>query len=67
MLGSIAAGIQTGIGSVAAGSILATVTSAAMAGYGVPIVLGGVWGIGSAICWGIAAWKLVQEWWKGWR
>lgn len=56
-LGSIAAGIQAGIGSVAAGSVFATLTSAAMAGYGAPIVLGGVWGISSVVCWGFAAWK----------
>jgi len=55
--GSIAAGVQAGIGSVAAGSVFATLTSAAMAGYGVPIVFGGVWAISSAIGWGIAAWK----------
>ncbi|KAF2024472.1 hypothetical protein EK21DRAFT_94053 [Setomelanomma holmii] len=60
--GSIAAGIQAGIGgSVAAGSVFATLTSAAMAGYGVPIVFGSVWGISSAVCWGIAAWKR----WRG--
>ncbi|KAH6644181.1 hypothetical protein C7974DRAFT_16129 [Boeremia exigua] len=55
--GSIAAGIQAGIGSVAAGSVFATLTSAAMLGYGVPIVLGSVWAISSTVCWGIAAWK----------
>ncbi|KAG9184969.1 hypothetical protein G6011_11799 [Alternaria panax] len=55
--GSIAAGIQAGIGSVAAGSVFATLTSAAMAGYGAPIVLGGVWGISSVVCWGVTAWK----------
>ena len=55
--GSIAAGVQAGIGNVAAGSIFATLTSAGMSGYGAPIVFGGVWGISSAVCWGIAAWK----------
>jgi hypothetical protein len=60
--GSIAAGIQAGIGSVAAGSVFATLTSAAMAGYGVPIVFGGVWGISSVVCWGLAAWR---NWRKG--
>jgi hypothetical protein len=56
-IGSIAAGIQAGIGNVAAGSIFATLTSAAMSGYGVPIVFGGVWRISSVMCWGLAAWK----------
>ncbi|KAF2448235.1 hypothetical protein P171DRAFT_428344 [Karstenula rhodostoma CBS 690.94] len=55
--GSIAAGIQAGIGNVVAGSVFATLTSAGMAGYGLPIVLGGVGGISSAVGWGIAAWK----------
>jgi hypothetical protein len=50
--GSIAAGIQAGIGSVVAGSGFAILTSAAMAGYGVPIVFGS-----SAVLWGAAAWK----------
>jgi hypothetical protein len=45
--GSIAAGIQAGIGSVVAGSGF----------YGVPIVFGSVWGISSAVLWGAAAWK----------
>lgn len=60
--GSIAAGVQAGIGSVAAGSLFATLTSAAMAGYGLPIVLGSVWGISSAVLWGITVWK---NWGKG--
>jgi hypothetical protein len=47
--GSIAAGIHAGIGSVAAGSVFATLTSAAMFGYGLPILLGGVWGVSSAV------------------
>ncbi|KAF2133286.1 hypothetical protein P153DRAFT_381724 [Dothidotthia symphoricarpi CBS 119687] len=56
--GSIAAGIQAGIGSVAAGSTFAILTSAGMAGFGVPIVLGGVWLTSSAICWGaVSIWK----------
>jgi hypothetical protein len=55
--GTLAAALQASIGSVAAGSVFATLTSAAMAGYGVPIVLGGVWGVSSAILWAIAAWK----------
>jgi hypothetical protein len=28
-----------------------------MSGYGVPIVFGGVWGISSVVCWGLAGWK----------
>jgi hypothetical protein len=55
--GSIAAGMQAVIGSVAAGSVFATLTSAAMFGYGLPIVLEGAWGVSSAVLWGIAAWR----------
>ncbi|KAL5420064.1 hypothetical protein PMIN03_000272 [Paraphaeosphaeria minitans] len=55
--GSVAAGIQAGIESVGAGSIFAVLTSAGMAGYGVPIVFGGVWALSSIVCWGVAAWK----------
>ena len=55
--GSFAAWIQAGIGNVAAGSVFATLTSAAMAGYGAPIVLGGVWSVSSLVCWGSVAWK----------
>jgi hypothetical protein len=55
--GSIAAGIHAGIGTVAAGSVFATLTIAAMFGFGLPVVLGGVWGISSAVLWGIAWWK----------
>ena len=40
--GSIAAGIQAGIGNVAAGSLFATLQSAAMGGFGVAIVSGTV-------------------------
>jgi len=28
-----------------------------MSGYGMPIVFGGVWGVSSVMCWGLAAWK----------
>jgi hypothetical protein len=28
-----------------------------MSGYGAPVVFGGVWGISSAVCWGVAAWR----------
>ncbi|ORY00368.1 hypothetical protein BCR34DRAFT_575758 [Clohesyomyces aquaticus] len=43
--GSLAAGIHASISSVAAGSTFAILTSAGMAGYGVPIVLGIYWGL----------------------
>lgn len=56
-IGSIAAGIQAGIGNVVAGSIFATLTSAVMSGYGVPIISGSVWSISSVVCWVLAAWK----------
>lgn len=57
--GSIAAGAQAGIGSVAAGSTFATLQSAAMGGYGVAAVAGVVQAIGGVIAGaagGIAAW-----------
>ncbi|KAF2865081.1 hypothetical protein BDV95DRAFT_456288, partial [Massariosphaeria phaeospora] len=44
VVGSLAAAIQAQIGLVGAGSLFAIVQSAAMAGYGLPIVLGTVWG-----------------------
>jgi hypothetical protein len=47
--GSIATGVQALIGSIAAGSGFAILTSATMAGYGVPIVFGDLWGISSAM------------------
>ncbi|KAF1934734.1 hypothetical protein EJ02DRAFT_507365 [Clathrospora elynae] len=59
--GSIAAVVHAGIGSVAGGSTFAILTSAAMGGYGVPIVFGGVWAISTAVVGGIAAWKR----WRG--
>jgi hypothetical protein len=60
--GSIAAGVQAGIGgSVAAGSRFAILASVAMGGYGVPIVFGGLWGISSAVGRGLVAFK---RWWK---
>ncbi|KAI1508064.1 hypothetical protein PtrEW4_011409 [Pyrenophora tritici-repentis] len=59
--GSIAASVHAGIGGVAAGSTFAILTSAAMGGYGVPIVFGGVWAISTAVVGGIAAWKR----WRG--
>lgn len=56
-IGSIAAGIQAGIGSVGAGSIFAALTSAAMSGYGATIVFGSVGGISSVVCWEVATWR----------
>ncbi|KZM28362.1 uncharacterized protein EKO05_0005186 [Ascochyta rabiei] len=61
--GSIAAGIHAGIGSVAAGSAFATLTSAAMGGYGAIIVFGGVWAVPTAVLGMVAIWKR----WKGGR
>ncbi|KAK3339570.1 hypothetical protein B0H65DRAFT_511754 [Neurospora tetraspora] len=46
--GSIAAGIQGMIGNVVAGSWFATATSAAMGGYGVPVVAAVGQGVGAA-------------------
>jgi hypothetical protein len=60
-IGSIAAGIQAGIGSVAAGSLFAVLQSAAMGGFGVPIVCGVTWGVTSLVCWGAGA---LMAWWK---
>ncbi|CBX91006.1 hypothetical protein IAQ61_002472 [Plenodomus lingam] len=59
--GSIAAGIQAGIGNVAAGSTFAVLTSAMMGGYGIFPVFGGVWGISTMVMGGIALWKR----WRG--
>jgi hypothetical protein len=57
-VGSLAAALQAHIGIVGAGSLFAIVQSAAMAGYGLPIVLPVVWGGMSAVCWGARAlWK----------
>ena len=51
-IGSLAAALQAQIGLVGAGSLFAIVQSAAMAGYGLPIVLMTVWGGTSLVCWG---------------
>jgi hypothetical protein len=59
-VGSIAAGVHAGIGSVAAGSTFAILMSAAMGRYGVPIVFSGVWAISTAVIGGIAAWKRLR-------
>ncbi|KAL0257506.1 hypothetical protein SLS55_008320 [Diplodia seriata] len=52
--GSLAAAIQASIGSVAAGSFFATLTSAMMGGYGAPIVFGLIY---SAIVAALFLWK----------
>ncbi|KAF1959610.1 hypothetical protein CC80DRAFT_501811 [Byssothecium circinans] len=55
--GSIAAGIQAGIGNVAVGSLFALLTSAGMGGFGVPIVIGTVFGASALGCGGLAVWN----------
>ncbi|CCC07088.1 unnamed protein product [Sordaria macrospora k-hell] len=61
--GSIAAGIQAAIGNVVAGSWFATVTSAAMGGYGVPVVaaVGQGIGAGAALVGGAYATKELRK------
>ncbi|KAL5117537.1 hypothetical protein ACEQ8H_004567 [Pleosporales sp. CAS-2024a] len=59
--GSAAAALQSGIGSVAAGSLFAICQSAMMGGYGIGIILA-VPAIAGAVTWTTStAWK----WWKG--
>ncbi|PHH89803.1 hypothetical protein CDD83_5235 [Cordyceps sp. RAO-2017] len=53
--GSLAAAVQSGLGSVVAPGLFATLQSAAMGGYGVPAVLGVVKGAGGAILAGSTA------------
>jgi hypothetical protein len=62
-VGSLAAANQAQIGLVGAGSLFAIVQSAAIAGYGLPTVLGTVKGGASLVCWGARAlWlKLMKE------
>ncbi|WXC62739.1 hypothetical protein SNK03_008569 [Fusarium graminearum] len=55
--GSTAAGVQSGIGSVAAGSLFATLQSASAGGYGVAIVHGAVQAVGAVVgARGVGAW-----------
>jgi hypothetical protein len=54
-VGSLAAALQAQIGVVGAGSLFVIVQRAAMAGYGLPIVLGTVWGGASLVYWGARA------------
>ncbi|KAK3935436.1 hypothetical protein QBC46DRAFT_413049 [Diplogelasinospora grovesii] len=56
--GSIAAGIQSAIGNVAAGSGFATLTSAGMGGYGTVVAAGAAQGAGvaTAVFSGVGAW-----------
>ena len=49
MLGSTAACVQSGIGSVVAPSLFATLTSAGAGGYGVAVVNGMAQGVGVAV------------------
>ena len=60
LIGSIAAAIQASVGSVAADSAFAVLTSAAMGGFGAGIVFGLAWGIPAAILGGIAIWMRQQ-------
>ncbi|KAH3980867.1 hypothetical protein HBI25_045530 [Parastagonospora nodorum] len=58
---SVAAGIQSGIGSVAAGSAFAICQSAMMGGYGI-FIFGALPVLSGALAWaGTAVWT----WWKG--
>ncbi|KAH3917584.1 hypothetical protein HBI56_109780 [Parastagonospora nodorum] len=58
---STAAGIQSGIGSVAAGSVFAICQSAMMGGYGI-FIFGALPTLSAALAWaGTAVWT----WWKG--
>lgn len=59
LLGSLAATAQSGIGSVVAPSLFATLQSAGAGGYGVPLVYGAVQAAGGTIMGatgGAAAW-----------
>ena len=47
--GSIAACIQSGLGSVAGGSVFATLQSAGAGGYGLSVVYGGVQALGGIV------------------
>jgi hypothetical protein len=53
--GSVAAGVQSGLGSVAAGSMFAGLQSAAAGGYGLAMANGVVQGAGAALSVGAAA------------
>lgn len=63
LIGSIAASIQAGIGNVVAGGWFATATSAAMGGYGVPVVaaIGQGIGVGAAFVGGAFAAKELRK------
>ncbi|KAI0019756.1 hypothetical protein F4780DRAFT_793048 [Xylariomycetidae sp. FL0641] len=47
--GSVAAGVQSGIGSVVAPSLFAALTSAGAGGYGAATVFGAVQAVGGAV------------------
>ncbi|KAI4612865.1 hypothetical protein J4E80_006920 [Alternaria sp. BMP 0032] len=59
--GSAAAAMHAGIGSVVAGSVFATCTSAMMGGYGAVIIFGGVWAISTALVISVA---VMRKRWK---
>jgi hypothetical protein len=61
IIASVAAGIQSGIGSVAAGSAFAICQSAMMGGYGI-FIFGALPAISGATAWASAT---VWTWWKG--
>ena len=71
LLGSLAATMQAAIGPVVGRSLFATLQSAAMGGYGVPIVLGPLQGIAVAgLVTGFAGYlpwrKHTRSWVIGW-
>ena len=59
LLGSSAAGIQAGIGNVAAGSLFAILQSAGAGGAGASILGGTVFGVTSLAAWGITIPQLI--------
>ncbi|KAK4188261.1 hypothetical protein QBC35DRAFT_496690 [Podospora australis] len=59
--GSIAAAAQSAMGSVAAGSLFATLQSAAMGGAGATIVAGATQVAGAAALTGVVAGKMMNE------
>ena len=61
ILGSMAAGIQAGIGNVAAGSAVAVLTSAGMGGAGLAAVMGVSACIPVAVAGGVALWTQWQN------
>ncbi|KAI1170830.1 hypothetical protein F4777DRAFT_567732 [Nemania sp. FL0916] len=60
-VGSVAAGVQSGIGSVVAPGAFATIQSAAAGGYGVAAVSTAVQGMGGVIAGSAAAFSLLKK------